>query len=197
MESVIRPGQEIVLSSSDGAVECNVIAAAGYYVLLRASKPRDVEFASTFAGRRSSLTFLDGRIPVGVDGAVESGRNWDELRFHVEEEVDRRSAVRVPVYAPIVARLPSGDPVHGQVLDVSAGGLRFRHRTKLRIPSGTPVRVRTELPGDGNVVIDSDGVIRTAMAGVISVEFTRMHGASKAELGAWSVNVLRSHLRQG
>src|SRR3954454_19000488 len=105
MESVIRPGLEIVLSSSDGAVECNVIAAAGFYVLLRASKPADVEFASTFAGRRSSLTFLDGKIPAGVDGAVEVGRRWDELRFHVEESVDRRTSVRVPVSSHVVGRL--------------------------------------------------------------------------------------------
>ena len=195
MESVIRPGQEIVLSSNDGAVDCRVIAAAGYYVLLRAAKPNDLEFASTFAGRRSSLTYLDGRVPAGVDGAVEPGSRWDELRFRVEESVDRRTSVRVPVYAQVVARLPSGDPVHGQVLDVSAGGLRFRHTTKLQVPSGTPVRIRTELPGD--VVIDAEGIVRTAIAGVISVEFARMHATSAAELGAWSVEVLRSHLAQG
>jgi hypothetical protein len=195
MDSLIRPGQEIVLSSNDGAVDCHVIAAAGYYVLLRASKPGDIEFASTFAGRRSSLTYLDGRVPTGVDGAVEAGKNWDELRFRVEEEVDRRTSVRVPVYAKIVARLPGGQSVHGTVLDVSAGGLRMRHGAKLRVPSGTPMRVRTELPG--GLILDSDAVIRTAMAGVISAEFTRMHGASKADIGAWGVDILRKHLAQG
>src|SRR4051812_32302881 len=132
MESVIRPGQDIVLSSSDGAVECNVVAAAGYYVLLRPVKPKDLEFAFTFAGRRSSLTYLDGKVPAGVDGAVEAGTRANELRFRVEEAVDRRTSVRVPVTGKIVARLPSGDPIHGELLDISAGGVRFRHRTKLR-----------------------------------------------------------------
>src|SRR5215216_1840962 len=181
MESVIRPGLDIVLSSNDGAVDCRVVAAAGFYVLLRPNKPRDVEFASTFSGRRSSLTFLDGMIPAGVDGAVEAGVRPGELRFKVEEEVDRRTAARVPVYAQVVARLPSGEPIHGQVLDVSAGGLRFRHGTRLRVAAGTPVRVRTELPQD--LVVDADAVVRMAIAGVISVEFTQMHGASGADIG--------------
>ena len=195
MESVIRPGQDIVLSSSDGAVDCRVVAAAGFYVLLRPVKPRDVEFASTFSGRRSSLTYLDGKVPAGVDGAVEAGTRPGELRFRVEESVDRRTSVRVPVYAQVVARLPSGEPIHGQMLDVSAGGLRFRHTTRLRVASGTPVRVRTELSDD--VVVDADGIVRTAIAGVISVEFTRMHGATGADIGRWSVNVLRDHLATG
>ena len=195
MESVIRPGLDIVLSSNDGAVDCRVVAAAGFYVLLRPVKPRDVEFASTFSGRRSSLTYLDGKIPAGVDGAVEAGNRPGELRFRVEESVDRRTSVRVPVYAQVVARLPSGEPVHGQVLDVSAGGLRFRHTTRLRVASGTPVRVRSELPG--GLVVEADGVVRTAIAGVISVEFTRMHAASPADIGRWSVNVLRDHLTTG
>jgi hypothetical protein len=192
MESVIRPGLDIVLSSSDGAVDCRVVAAAGHYVLLRPNKPRDVEFASTFSGRRSSLTFLDGKVPAGVDGAVEAGIRPGELRFKVEEEVDRRSSARVPIYARVVARLPSGEPIHGTALDVSAGGLRFRHSTRLRVASGTPVRVRCELP-DG-LVVDADALVRTAIAGVISLQFTRMHGASGAEIGRWSVNVLRAHL---
>jgi PilZ domain-containing protein len=195
MESVIRPGQDIVLSSSDGAVECHVVAAAGYYVLLRPVKPRDLEFASTFAGRRSSLTYLDGKVPAGVDGAVEAGTKPNELRFRVEEEVDRRSSVRVPVYGKVVARIAGVEPVHGELLDISAGGLRFRHQTKLRIASGTPVRIRTELPN--GPVVDADGHVRTAMAGVISVQFSRMHDTSTAELGAWSVNLLRSHLSAG
>jgi PilZ domain len=195
MESLIRSGQEIVLSSMDGAVDCRVVAAAGYYVLLRPSKPRDVEFASTFSGRRSSLTFLDGMIPTGVDGAVEAGVRPGELRFHVEEEVDRRTAVRVPVYAQVVARLPSGEPIHGQVLDVSAGGLRFRHSSRLRVAAGTPVRVRSDLPM--GLTIDAEGVVRMAIAGVISIEFSSMHANTAAEIGRWSVNVLRAHLGGG
>jgi PilZ domain len=195
MESVIRPGLDIVLSSNDGAVDCRVVAAASNYVLLRPVKPRDVEFASTFSGRRSSLTFLDGKVPAGVDGAVEAGNKPGELRFRVEEEIDRRTSARVPVYAQIVARLPSGEPIHGQVLDVSAGGVRFRHTTRMRVAAGTPVRIRTELPHD--LVVDADGVVRQAMAGVISVEFTRLHGITPADIGRWSVNLLRAHLSQG
>src|SRR5215212_6488580 len=183
MESVIRPGLDIVLSSNDGAVDCRVVAAAGYYVLLRPNQPRVVEFASTFSGRRSSLTFLDGMVPAGCDGAVEAGNRPGELRFKVEEAVDRRTSARVPVYAQVVARLPSGEPVHGQVLDVSAGGLRFRHKTRLRVASGTPVRVRTELPE--GLVVDADAVVRTAIAGVVSVQFTRMHAATGADIGRW------------
>ena len=192
METPLRPGQDIVLSSSDGAVDCRVVAAAGKYVLIRPQKPKDLHLATTFSGL-SSLTYLDGMVPAGVDGAVEAGGRDGELRFRVDEAVDRRSSVRVPLYADTVARLPHGAPLHGQVLDLSAGGLRFRHSEKRKIAKGTAIRVRAELPHDA--VLDADGIVRSAQGGVVSVQFTRMNGISARELGDWTVNVLRLHLQ--
>jgi hypothetical protein len=192
---LLRPGQDIVLASSEGAVDCRVVATAGHYVLLRPDKPADVHLEPTFAGR-SSLTYLDGMIPMGVDGAVEPGSHAGELRFHVDEAqepVDRRSAVRVPVFGQIVARLADGEPIHGHVLELSARGLRFRHPGP--VATGSPIRVRAELPG--GLVVDADAVVRTVQAGLTSVEFTTMHAATGPEIGEWTVNILRAHLAQG
>jgi hypothetical protein len=193
MESPLRPGQDIVLSSHDGAVDCKVVAVAGHYVLLKPQKPADVMLATAFTGRASSLTYLDGMVPTGLDGDVEQGSRADELRFRVTQAVDRRSSVRVPVFAQVVARLSEGDPIHGQVLDVSAGGMRFRHPGKTK--PGEVIRLRAELPG--GLVVDAEGIVRTMQAGVTSVEFIAMHGATSAEVGEWTVNVLRAHLAQG
>ena len=194
MDTPLRPGQEIVLSSLDGAVDCRVVAAAGEYVLLRPVKPNDVLLAVTFSGV-SSLTFLDGMVPVGVDGAVEPGGLDGEIRFHVHEKVDRRSSVRVPVFADSVARLPNSEPLPGTVIDISAGGLRFRHQERRRVMAGTAIRVYCKLPGD--LELDADGIVRSSLAGVVSVQFTRMNGVSSADIGRWTVDVLRAHLNQG
>jgi hypothetical protein len=153
----LRPGQDIVLSSPEGAVDCRVVAAAGRYVLITPRKPEDLQI-SNFQGK-TWLTFLDGMVPMGWDGSVEVGSHPDELRFCVSEQynaADRRSAVRLPIFAQIVARGPQGDPIHGHVLDVSAGGLRFRHPGRLE--QGLPLRVRAELPG--GLVIDAEGIAR-------------------------------------
>jgi hypothetical protein len=187
----LRPGQDIVLSSNEGAVDCRVVAAAGRYILLQPAKPGDLHL-QYFQGT-SWLTYLDGMIPMGWDGTVETGSRPGELRFCVAESnraADRRSTVRLPIFAQIVARAATGDPIHGHVLDVSAGGLRFRHPGFLE--SGTPLRIRAELPG--GMVIDAETVARTVEKGVTSIEFLQMYGATQAEIGEWTVNVLRSHL---
>ena len=188
----LRPGQDIVLSSREGAVDCRVVAAAGRYVLLQPDHPGDVHLAISFSGK-SSLTFLDGMVPVGWDGKVEAGSNPGELRFIVAESehaADRRSNVRVPVMASIAATLQSGGALDGMILDVSAGGLRFRHAG--RTQNGDILRVRCQLPG--GPLIDADAVVRTAEQGVTSVEFQAMHAAQAQDVGLWTVNVLRQHV---
>src|SRR6266508_5742653 len=100
----LRPGQDIVLSSKRGAVDCRVLAAAGRFVLLQPSRPGGVELTSSFNGT-SSLTYLDGMVPMGWDGEVELGNHPGELRFRIadgDRDADRRSAVRVPVFAQVV-----------------------------------------------------------------------------------------------
>jgi hypothetical protein len=187
----LRPGQDIVLSSKEGAVDCRVVAAAGRYILLQPAKPGDM-YMTYFQGT-SWLTYLDGMIPMGWDGTVEEGSRPGELRFCVGDTsraADRRSTVRLPIFAQIVARAATGDPIHGHVLDISAGGLRFRHPG--RFEAGTPLRIRAELPG--GLVVDAEAIARTVEKGITSLEFLTMYGASMGEIGEWTVNVLRAHL---
>jgi hypothetical protein len=184
----LRSGEEAQLSWDDGAVECRVVAAAGAYVLLRPTR------AIAVPSGECSLTYLDGYVPMGFDGVVEAGSHPSELRFRVTDHgrpADRRGTPRVPVAVAVEVSLtmPVGDeaPVsEGRVLDVSAGGMRFRRLG--RLPKGTPVRVRAELPG--GPVIDADAVVRASEPGIYSVEYTRMH----SEVGAWTIDVLRSAL---
>jgi hypothetical protein len=186
----LRPGQDIVLSWRAGAVECRVIAAAGRFVLLRAD--RDADPAAPPPAGSCSLTYLEGMVPMGWDGSVEPGGHPGELRFRVsdqERSADRRSAVRVPVAADV--RLEHGpDVIEGRLLDVSAGGLRVRHPG--RIPAGSPVHLRAELPG--GLVIDAAAVVRTSEPGISSVEFTALHAADAQAIGAWTVQVMRAAL---
>jgi hypothetical protein len=186
----LRTGDQAQLSWPRGSVECRVVAAAGAYVLLRPEGP-----GAPPAGR-CSLTYLDGKIPMGWDGEVMAGPNTRELRFRVTDTgrvADRRGSVRVPVTAPVhVAmtdntREPAGT---GSIIDVSAGGMRFRRNG--RIPKGANVRVHAELPG--GPVIEADAVVRSSEPGICSVEYTSMHGSSAAEVGAWTVEVLRTAL---
>jgi hypothetical protein len=184
----LRPGQDTVLSWSAGAIECHVVAAAGSFVLLQPDRR-----TGAVPMGKCSLTFLDGMIPMGWDGTVEEGSRPGELRFCVGDTsraADRRSTVRLPIFAQIVARAATGDPIHGHVLDISAGGLRFRHPG--RFEAGTPLRIRAELPG--GLVVDAEAIARTVEKGITSLEFLTMYGASMGEIGEWTVNVLRAHL---
>ena len=178
-----------MLSWRSGALECRVVAAAGQFVLLR---PEPLLQKSVPPTGTCSLTYLDGMVPVGWDGAVEPGGHPGELRFRVrdaEDAADRRSAVRIPVFADATVSA-STEIFEGPLLDVSAGGLRFSHRG--RIPSGTLVRVKVELSAD--IVIDADAVVRASEPGVTSLQFTQMRGADAQAIGAWTVAVLRSSL---
>ena len=186
---LLRPGQDTVLSWRSGAVECRVVAAAGQFVLLRPER-RDAH--GTVPSGACSLTYLDGMVPMGWDGRVEAGAHAGELRFRVGDAApaDRRSAVRVPIFAAVHVTSAGRDPVDGRLLDVSAGGMRFR--APGRIDCGTVVRVRARLT-DG-LTVDADAVVRASEPGVTSVEFTAMHAASAQDIGAWTVGVLRSAL---
>ena len=187
---LLRPGQDTVLSWPAGAVECRVVAAAGQFVLLR---PERRDALGTVPDGTCSLTYLDGMVPMGWDGRVEAGAHPGELRFRVGDAgacADRRSSVRVPVFATVHVTSAGREPLDGQLLDVSAGGLRFRARG--RIATGTALRVRTQLGDD--LQIDADAVVRASEPGITSVEFTAMHAADGQEIGAWTVAVLRAAL---
>jgi hypothetical protein len=187
---LLRPGQDTVLSWRSGAVECRVVAAAGQFVLLR---PERRDALGTVPSGACSLTYLDGMVPMGWDGQVEAGAHAGELRFRVAHPgvtADRRSSVRVPVFADVHVTSPGLEPVDGQLLDVSAGGLRFRARGRIR--ANAVVRVRTRLTDE--LAIDADAVVRTSEPNVTSVEFTAMHAASPQDIGAWTVGLLRASL---
>lgn len=182
----LRPGEGTLLSWRGGAVECRVVAAAGSYVLLR---PTRITLAPVGA---CSLSTLDGE-PFGWDGDVDLAAHPHELRFRVSDAgrpADRRAAVRVPVAAPVEVRAADGTFADAELVDVSAGGMRFRRPG--RLPAGTTVRVHAELP-DGPV-IDAEAVVRVCGSDDCAVEYTEMLGASRADVGAWTVDVLRAGL---
>ena len=180
-----------MLSWGAGAVTCRVVAAAGHYVLLKPERHFD---ARSKPSGTASLTYLDGMVPMGWDGEVEPGAHPGELRFRAganQHAPDRRSSVRVPIFAAVrVVCNPSGEPHAGQLLDVSAGGLRFRHSMRLAV--GDLVRVMCALPE--GIVIDADGVVRASEVGIAAVEYTTMHGTPRDVVGRWTVDVLRSSI---
>lgn len=182
-----------MLSWPAGAMDCRVIAAAGSYVLLRPAGSSGPQGRYLPEGP-CSLTYLDGMIPMGWDGVAEIGANSGELRFRVTDEdrvADRRSSVRMPVFADVQVTA-AGHTATGQLLDVSAGGLRFRLGGE-RLERDTLVRVRCELP-NGGPEVDAHGRVRASEPGIASVEFTAMHGASAQAIGAWTVAMLRTSL---
>jgi hypothetical protein len=185
----LRTGQEAVLSWPTGAVECRIVAAAGAFVLLRPERRLD---PITSPDGPASLTYLDGMVPMGFDGDVQSGGAPGELRFRVtdpDRAADRRSSVRVPLFATVVVNTGE-EVITGQLLDVSAGGMRFRHSG--RLAPGSLVRLTCNLPE--GIFVDADAAVRAAEQGVTSVEFTTMHGVDQQQLGRWTVGVLRRAL---
>ena len=187
---LLRPGQDIVLSWRSGAVECRVVAAAGQFVLLRPEHP---DHSAEIPGGDCSLTYLDGMVPMGWDGSVEAAGHPGELRFRVGNEhlaADRRSSARVPVSGTVHIDVPGEEPMESLLLDVSAGGMRFR--TVGRLPAGTRLRVRTVL--HEGLTVEADAVVRISEPGIASVEFTAMHGADAQAVGAWTVAILRASL---
>jgi hypothetical protein len=181
---LLRPGQDTVLSWVAGAVECKVVAAAGEYVLLRPG-------ATVDATGPGSLTYLDGYVPMGWDGTVEAGGETGELRFRVATggAADRRRSVRVPVSSPVKLTL-GATVLEAELLDISAGGARFR--CERRLDAGTELRLCGALPG--GLVVDADAVVRASEPGIASVQFTELRAADEAGIGAWSVGILRAAL---
>ncbi len=189
----LHPGQDAVLSWPSGALDCRVVAAAGAFVLLHPAGSSGPAGHVLPCGA-CSLTFLDGMIPMGFDGIAEAAGYPGELRFRVtdaDREPDRRSAVRIPVFAEVQVTT-AWLTATGQLLDISAGGLRFRVPGD-HLESETAVHVRVALPHEGPV-IDAEAVVRASEPGIASVQFTQMHGASTQEVGAWTVARLRSTL---
>ena len=186
----LHPGQEIVLSWSAGATDCRVIAAAGAFVLLQ---PQTFESFDKDLPSPCTLTFLDGMIPMGWDGEVERASSPGELRFRLasaEEVAERRSSVRLPIFAEVMVA-DEGREFRGQMLDISAGGMRFRGTGRHGL--GTVLRVHSKLPG--GPIIDAHGAVRLSEpGGVIAVEFTHFHVGSPQEVGAWTVAQLRQSL---
>jgi hypothetical protein len=185
---LLHPGQDTVLSWNAGAVECKVVAAAGEYVLLR---PDTAPYPENLPCGPASLTYLEGYVPMGWDGQAEPGTAPGELRFRVGggTAADRRGSVRVPLSAPLRVTVVD-EIISAELLDISAGGARFRCRP--RLAAGTQVRVYGTLPGD--LVLDADAVVRASQPGIASVQFTALRGVDAAGIGAWSVGVLRSAL---
>lgn len=186
----VRPGQDTVLSWSSGAVDCRVVAAAGAFVLL--SPGRFNAQSTRVPVGRCGLTFVDGIIPVGWDGTVELGSAHGEWRFQVAAdsgEADRRTSVRLPHFVDITVGGPGGDQ-RCLLLDISAGGARFRSAVRLAV--GSSVRLRGAL--DDTFVLDAEGIVRTSEPSIAAVEFTHLHGITTQQLGAWTVSRLRASL---
>ncbi len=186
----MRSGQDTVLSWSSGSAECRVIAAAGAFVLLR---PVQLDRLNEAVPGVCTLSFLDGMIPVGWDGSAVWSAEPGEVRFRVDEEAetpDRRSSVRLPIFAEVMVATPDRE-VRGQVLDVSAGGMRFRGTGRHK--RDTVLRVHCQLPG--GPILDAQGVVRISeLSGVTAIEFTAFHAGSAAAVGAWTVAQLRQSL---
>jgi hypothetical protein len=182
----LRPGEATLLSWRGGAVQSRVIAAAGSYVLLRPARTTLAPVGSCY------LATLGGE-PSGWDGEVEPAPDPHELRFRVADAArpaDRRSSVRVPVHALAELLGPDGGVDEVELVDVSAGGMRFRRTGEL--PEGTPVRVHARLPG--GPVIEADAVVRMSAPDACGVAFTELHGSTADDIGSWTVDVLRAAL---
>lgn len=124
---------------------------------------------------------------------MEFGAEPGELRFRTNDHgsnADRRSSVRLPIFAD-VSVTADGCALDGQLLDISAGGMRFRVPERLEL--GSLVHIRAHLPG-GGPVIDAHAAVRASERGIAAVEFTAMHEASAQDIGAWTVGQLRSSL---
>ncbi len=187
----LRPGQDVVVSWPAGAIDCRVVASAGAFVLVRPE--RIMAMIQELPTGKCALTFLDGMIPMGWDGMIEYGSQPGELRFCVDGDLasaDRRSSVRLPIFAEVAVTVAE-EVLGGHVLDVSAGGMRFRVPGRLEL--GAQVHVRVALPGDGPV-IEADAIVRASERGIAAVEFTELHNATQQEIGAWTVGQLRSAL---
>ncbi|MEA2125543.1 MAG: PilZ domain [Solirubrobacteraceae bacterium] len=188
--STLSPGQDVVISWSSGATDCQVIAAAGAFVLLRPDPTGSVLDAIPGA---CTLTFLDGMIPMGWDGTIHFGSEPGELRFQVSDSsraADRRSAVRLPIFADVDVTI-EGRTSRAQMLDISATGMRFRGPNRPRL--GETISVRVQLPG--GPAVDADGIVRLSEPGaVIAVEFTALRVGTVREIGAWTVAQLRQSL---
>jgi hypothetical protein len=188
--SPLRTGQDIVLSWGSGATDCRVVAAAGSFVLLRPE--RAAKLLDGVPGP-CTLTFLDGMVPMGWDGNVEFGTEAGELRFRVgddERGADRRSSVRLPIFASVEVTA-EGRTYSAQMLDVSAGGMRYRGPARPQV--GAILRVRTDLPNGPTV--DAEAVVRLSEpGGVVAVEYTGFHTGSPQEIGGWTVTQLRRTL---
>ncbi len=187
----LRPGQDAVLSWCAGAADCRVVAAAGQFVLLR---PLTLMSFTDSLPDECTLTFLDGMIPMGWDGHVEFGPVPGELRFRladVDAGAERRSSVRLPVFAEVTVT-SAGPGTRGSLLDISAGGMRFRDTGRHEL--GSVLRIYVQLPNDGPVV-DAHGEVRLSeVGGVTAIAFTEFHIGSAQEIGAWTVNQLRQSL---
>lgn len=183
----LRLGQDVVLSWPSGAADCRVIASAGGFVLLRPERVNDLQ--DGIPGP-CTLTFLDGMIPMGWDGQIEFGAEAGELRFRLDNPAsgaERRSSVRLPVFVEVM--VATGDSeLRGQMLDLSAGGMRFRGTGRHEV--GSLVRVFTQLPN--GPALDAHGSVRMSdPGGVVAIEFTAFHVGSAQEIGAWTVGQLR------
>jgi PilZ domain len=186
----LRLGQDVVLSWPSGAADCRVIAAAGAFVLLRPDRGDD--FQDGIPGP-CTLTFLDGMIPMGWDGHIDFGSEPGELRFRLQDPsigAERRSSVRLPVFVEVMVATGEVE-TRGQMLDLSAGGMRFRGTGEH--PVDSIVRVFTQLPN--GPAIDAHGNVRMSQpGGVVAIEFTAFHVGSAQEIGAWTVGQLRQSL---
>lgn len=189
----LHPGQDIVLSWPLGAADCRVIAAAGAFVLLR---PERMDAPLDGVPGTCTLTFLDGMIPMGWEGSAVWSNEPGELRFRLadsETPADRRSAVRLPILAEVMVASERAE-MRGQMLDISAGGMRFRGAGRQDV--GSRLRLFAQLPG--GPALDVHAVVRLSEpGGVVAVEFTEFHTGSAQEIGAWTVGKLRLSLNVG
>lgn len=172
---------------------CLVVAVAGTWVLLAAAD-RTAQLPAWIDGD-VYLVFFESVYPIRLRGRVEPGRVPGELRFTTVSSIghhpEPREAPRVNVTLSASILTADGHMIDGEVLDISAGGLKLRYHESLA--AGATARVRLQLL-DGPL-IDVDVEVANLRPGSSSVRFLHFRAGSAQEVAEWCMDHLRAGAR--